>query len=292
MTVRPQNQIIFDAHDDRLDKTSETQSWEIEEEKEKFKNEVSILWTFREHPSFAKIYGVTWDPMIIVMKLYSLGNLSDLISHPSPDIKLYSAKYDLPLVVDLAIDIAYGLSALHNIGVIYNDLQSTNVLLHVVSGHLKAVLCDFGVSRTAIEGPLVVTRSHRKRIIGDSAAYTSPELIQLASAQVLNKKIQQTPVPLDYHLSADVYSFGLTLFEMMARKFPWQTQEPKDIIKAVLNNVRPIWPLEVFKWKMEDEVVKALVSIAERCWRQSPAERPPILSVHAKLCEIKMALSR
>jgi serine/threonine protein kinase len=105
-----------------------------------------------------------------------------------------------PLIVEMAT----GLDAAHQAGIIHRDFKSSNVIL--TSG--RAVITDFGLARNDVTSPvnadLERTVTLEANVVG-TPAYMSPE-------QFTGGKIAA---------ASDIYSFGVVLFEMATGQLPF-----------------------------------------------------------------------
>jgi len=106
----------------------------------------------------------------------------------------FSPQAALPLVKQ----VADGLSAAHDAGIVHRDLKSRNIMLAPEGGTLRAVIMDFGLACMAAD-------MHQEEVEG-TPAYMAPE--QLAGSGV--------------GLAADQYSLGVVLFEMMTGRLPFE----------------------------------------------------------------------
>jgi serine/threonine protein kinase len=117
----------------------------------------------------------------------------------------------LPLVCQ----IADGLAAAHEAGVIHRDLKPGNIILVDTSGRTRAVVTDFGLARAAEgmrplpEGDSTGSLSGTGRLIG-TPQYMAPE-------QVQSGKI--TP-------ATDIYALGLIMYEMLTGRRPFVDHLP------------------------------------------------------------------
>ncbi len=94
-----------------------------EDAKLAFQQEVAIMWAFAKNEYFVKLLGYSENPMVIVMRYYQEGALQTLIYR---DRKL---TWDARLVLGFAIDIIAGINAMHEQGIVHNDIKvSSNVL--------------------------------------------------------------------------------------------------------------------------------------------------------------------
>ena len=139
---------------------------------------------------------------------------------------------DTALALDVGRSILHGLAAIHVAHVVHRDLKSDNVLLHQHDGELRVVLIDFGLAR------------HTRGIasaLGAEPTGPSGSLGYMAPEQVLGER--QTP-------AADVFSFGVILFEMLTARLPFGNLErghvnmvnrrvEPHVLSAVLERARP-----------------------------------------------------
>ncbi len=66
--------------------------------------------------------------------------------------------------------------------------------------------------------------------------------------------------------ASDVFSFGVVVWEVLAREPPWADKaRPRDIICAVLKGLRPPMPAGA---------PADMADMARRCWSGAPGERP------------------
>jgi serine/threonine protein kinase len=94
--------------------------------------------------------------------------------------------------VGMALDIALGMSYLHSRNIIFRDLKARNMLM---DSHNRVKIADFGLARHHTE------KSRPKTMCGTDG-FLAPELI----------------LGMDYDHMADVFSFGMVLFEIITRQ--------------------------------------------------------------------------
>src|SRR6185437_8723456 len=99
------------------------------------------------------------------------------------------------------VDMASGLAYLHSRSILHRDVKSLNVLL---DDYGKAKLTDFGLSRTKDETKSKDLLS-TKQAVG-TIQWMAPELFS------------RNP---NYTQKSDIYSFGMTLWELVARRIPY-----------------------------------------------------------------------
>jgi serine/threonine-protein kinase len=115
-------------------------------------------------------------------------------------------KLDLARALDYTCQICNALDHAHQQGVIHRDLRPGNVLV-TESGVLK--VADFGTSR------FIELAAHGTTVIG-SPPYMAPE-------QFHGKAV----------LASDIYSLGITMYQMLTGVLPYTTPAPADLEKLM-----------------------------------------------------------
>jgi len=109
---------------------------------------------------------------------------------------------DLPLALDYICQICNAVDHAHRQNVLHRDLRPSNVL---VAGSGLAKVADFGTSR------FLEIAAHGTTIIG-SPPYMAPEQFQ-------GKAL----------FASDVYSLGVTMYQMLTGTLPYDTPSPADL---------------------------------------------------------------
>jgi TPR repeat protein/tRNA A-37 threonylcarbamoyl transferase component Bud32 len=155
----------------------------------------------------------------------------------------------LPLAEALRIarEMAEGLAAAHEAGLVHRDVKPANVWLTSPGGRVK--LLDFGLARLA-EGDAGMTRSGA--VLG-TPAYMAPE--QIADPRKVDGR-------------ADLFSLGAVLYEMLAgrRAFPGQT---RDAVLISVATTQPPAPHAV-----NPEVPPEVSALVLRLLEKAPPQRP------------------
>ena len=115
----------------------------------------------------------------------------------------------------VARQVAQALTALHRAGWLHGDVKPGNIMV-APTGH--ATLFDLGF---AVK--LASPECQSKKVIRGTMAYTAPEVISSTAA-------------LDQ--SADIYSLGITLYEMLTGHVPFATDDPDILFRA--HRQRPV----------------------------------------------------
>ncbi len=148
-------------------------------------------------------------------------------------------------VIALGVQIARGLAAAHEVGVLHRDLKPGNVLVER-SG--RAAITDFGVACTIAEGQ---DGSDDPPPLDGTPLYMAPE-------QVIG-------APIDAR--ADLYALGLLLFELLVGQPPFPGDDPGEAAEARIGEDPP-------DPRTRAEVPDALAELVLRCLARDPATRP------------------
>eukprot|EP00747_Dinoflagellata_sp_TGD_P197578 gnl/TRDRNA2_/TRDRNA2_69142_c0_seq1.p1 gnl/TRDRNA2_/TRDRNA2_69142_c0~~gnl/TRDRNA2_/TRDRNA2_69142_c0_seq1.p1 ORF type:complete len:921 (+),score=141.17 gnl/TRDRNA2_/TRDRNA2_69142_c0_seq1:246-3008(+) len=164
-------------------------------------------------------------------------------------------------VIDVSIEIAAALSYLHSRGIIHGDLSGTNVLLksHNCAKGYVCKVCDFGMARV-LDGNCqqIMTQS-----LG-TVTHMAPELMSAASP-VLTQK-------------ADIYSFGVCLWQAVAGRQPFEGLSPPQIVIKVAKGLR---------LKLPEHAPPELTEIHKMCTSEKPEDRPELEKVHELLSALE-----
>jgi len=131
-------------------------------------------------------------------------------------------------VLDTAVQMASALSAAHGAGIIHRDIKPENVMLRP-DGLVKVL--DFGLAKL----------SWRPAQIIDAEASTLP-MVDTDSGVVVGTVAYMSPEQargLDVDARSDIFSFGVALYEMLARRPPFDGQTASDLIASILKTEPP-----------------------------------------------------
>ncbi|MGB8987378.1 MAG: serine/threonine-protein kinase [Candidatus Sulfotelmatobacter sp.] len=201
---------------------------------ERFLREIKLVATL-DHPNIAGLRTAlrSGNQMLMIMEYIDGQPLDHLQPHP-PDPRR---------AVHLIIQVLAALSYAHQRGVIHRDVKPSNVLVrpdHTVK------LTDFGIA----------SRAGDARLTGPGMAlgslyYMSPEQIKA--------------FPVDAR--SDIYSVGVTLYEIVTGRRPLQGDSLFSIMAAHLQQI-PVPPIQ-----LAPHIPVELSSIIERALQKSPEDR-------------------
>ena len=146
---------------------------------------------------------------------------------------------------EVAIQIAEGLQAVHDAGIIHRDLKTPNIMRDA-SG--VARLMDFGIAKREGDG----TRTATGHIVG-TPEYMSPE-------QAQGHRVD---------FRSDIYALGIVVYEIFTGRVPFRGETPISTILKHLHDPPPLDPPEAV------DIPAAMRAVLRRCLEKSPADRFP-----------------
>nr|AFK43156.1 unknown [Lotus japonicus] len=217
-----------------------------------FIQEVAV-WHKLDHPNVTKFIGATMGSSelriqtdnglismpsnicCVVVEYLAGGTLKSYL------IKNRRRKLAFKVVIQLALDLARGLSYLHSQKIVHRDVQTENMLLDKTR---TVKIADFGVARVEASNPNDMTGET------GTLGYMAPE--------VLNGN--------PYNRKCDVYSFGICLWEIYCCDMPYPDLSFSEITSAVVRqNLRPEIPRCC---------PSSLANVMKKCWDATPDKRP------------------
>ena len=202
------------------------------------------------HPNIVNVYDVGEDDGVyfIVMELVQGITLKNYI-----DMK---GKLDIREALNISVQIASGLSAAHENRIIHRDIKPQNILVGT-DGVVKVT--DFGIAKAATSNTIT------SNVMG-SVHYTSPEQ---ARGGYSDEK-------------SDIYSMGITLFEMLTGRVPFNGETTVAIAIKHIQEEMPS-PREYVP-----EIPVCVEQIVLKCTQKSPDRRYD--SMESLLIDLRKAL--
>ncbi|KAL9275839.1 Serine/threonine-protein kinase STY46-like protein [Drosera capensis] len=201
---------------------------------EEFAQEVFIMRKVR-HKNVVQFIGACTKPpsLCIVTEFMSCGSVYDYLHK-------YKRTFKLPSLLKVAIDVSKGMNYLHQNNIIHRDLKAANLLM---DENEVVKVADFGVARVKAQTGVMTSETGTYR-------WMAPEVIEHK--------------PYDH--KADVFSFGIVVWELLTGKLPYDYLTPLQAAVAVVQKgLRPAVP---------KNTPPKLAELLERCWQQDPALRP------------------
>jgi serine/threonine protein kinase len=209
-----------------------------------FANEASVMEKLRSD-YLVQFYGYCLSPKYcLVMEFMPEGSLFQLLHSKKP--------LDWGIRYQISIQMSLGLEYLHDRNILHRDIKSLNVLLK----NGRAKLSDFGQSKIKVAS----SSGNSANSIG-TIRWKAPELFD-------GEKYTQ---------KSDIYSLGMTFWEIASRQIPFLDKEDNNIVSIIVSRgireeIPPDCPKKfsslIFScWKGEGPK-------ADKRWLGNPADRP------------------
>ncbi|KAK8956644.1 Serine/threonine-protein kinase HT1 [Platanthera zijinensis] len=204
-----------------------------------FAQEVYIMRKI-SHENVIQFIGACTKPpsLFIVTEFLSGGSVYDYL-HKKEGF------FRLPSLLRVAIDVSKGMNYLHQNNIIHRDVKTANLLM---DKNEVVKVADFGVARVKTQSGVMTAETGTYR-------WMAPEVIEHK--------------PYDH--KADVFSFGIMMWELLTGKLPYEYLTPLQAAVGVLKKgLRPTIPKDAHP---------KLAALLEKCWQRDPALRPDFLEI-------------
>ena len=189
------------------------------------------------------------------MELAKRGSLAEAILKSKKSTA--DIDYDNTAKQIILVGIARGMMYLYQHHIIHRDLKPDNILL---DQYLHPLITDFGLSKIYDPGYSI----SQSQTCGTSI-YMAPEIISG------NR----------YSGKADVYSFGILMYEVITELVPYPLFQEKGKLTIYQFNEKVI--KENYRPQFTFSIKPSLKNLVERCWSKDPNERPTFEEIFKKL---------
>jgi len=166
-----------------------------------------------EHPNIAQLRTAFQfqNQLVMIMEFVEGAGLDKLAAE---------SKIPLDQVLEYSTQVLSALSYAHSRGVIHRDIKPANIM---ITSHGLVKLMDFGIAKGANDLHLT-----RPGMTMGSVYYMSPEQVRGDTVDA----------------RSDIYSFGVTLYEMLTGRKPFQADTSYSVLNAQLNEA-PTPPIQI-----------------------------------------------
>ena len=175
----------------------------------RFQNEATIAASLN-HPNIVKVYNHgTYEGVPYIVNEYVAGQtLKDVLDFRSA----------LPLqeTISIMIQLTSALQYAHEHNIVHRDVKPQNIF-YLPDGTIK--LGDFGISETIS----INTKNEKPKEIIGSVHYLAPEI---------SRGFPASP-------QSDIYAAGITLFELMTGRVPFNDSDPVKVVVAHIREKVP-----------------------------------------------------
>ncbi len=212
--------------------------------KAEFREDATFIRKFRSeaqaaagltHPNIVNVYDVGDDEGVnyIVMELIEGITLKEYIGKKT--------KLSVKEATSIAIQVSMGLEAAHSHGIVHRDIKPQNI---IISTDGKVKVMDFGIARAASSNTI------SSNVMG-SVHYSSPEQVRGGYSDE----------------KSDIYSLGITLYEMVTGKVPFDGDTTVAI--AIKHLQEEMVPPSVYT----EDLPRSLEQIITKCTQKSVSRR-------------------
>jgi serine/threonine protein kinase len=205
-----------------------------------FLQEAETMMAMKPHPYVMQLVGVCTHAgsALVVLEFVSGGSLDKFL--------LKGGSFSETKLKEIIYEIVSGLKHLHESNVIHRDLAARNILLDKdENGEVTAKISDFGMSR-------VLEAEQRK---GQTVTEFGP--VPWMAPEAIGE--------LKYSSESDMWSLGVTIWELITRQDPSKQMPLVDLAIAIRDSgFHPRVPSWAPEW---------LKQILDGCWRKNPDER-------------------
>lgn len=200
------------------------------------------------HPNVIAIHGVSTDhdlPYLVMPYLKGI-SLRQRVDMQGP--------LSLVEILRIGSQIANGLAAAHQIGLIHRDIKPANVMLD--HGIETAVITDFGLARTIDDATMT-----RSGAITGTPEYMSPEQ---ARGDVIDP-------------SSDLFSLGSVLYTLCTGRSPFRSQTALGVLRRITEESPPTIR------EINPDIPAWLCTLIAQLHQKSPSKRPTAVETHQTL---------
>eukprot|EP01119_Soliformovum_irregulare_P018069 TRINITY_DN5478_c0_g1_i3.p1 TRINITY_DN5478_c0_g1~~TRINITY_DN5478_c0_g1_i3.p1 ORF type:complete len:691 (-),score=199.18 TRINITY_DN5478_c0_g1_i3:164-2104(-) len=212
------------------------------------KKEACHMALMRPHPNVIQLLGVSKDPWALVTEYLPEGNIMKFLENGG-------AKMDEDVIWKISNDVIRGMAHLHAENIVHCDLAARNLLVSLKGSEFTIKISDLGMSVTVpSDDGTVAIRDTTKLPV----RWSAPEVL-------IESKVCK---------ASDVWSFGVTMWEIAENKIPFFTLQNKEIKQKICVEGERLSQPQSIPWELWEQILK--------CWYHGAAARPTF-QVHFNL---------
>ncbi|MFQ5684690.1 MAG: protein kinase, partial [Candidatus Binatia bacterium] len=232
--------VVYKAEDQRLERTVGIKLLPRhitadEQVRKRFENEAKAAAGLN-HPNIATVYAIeeSDDETFIVMEYIDGQELKSAID---------DRQLSIDDILNYATQIAEGLQAAHEKGIVHRDIKSSNIM---ISDKGLVKIMDFGLAKLAGQSKLTKTGTTM-----GTMAYISPEQLQ-------GREVDQR---------TDIWAFGVVLYELLTAQLPFKGEYEQAVMYSILNEEPE--PLD----GLRPDIPPALSNVVRKALEKDPKAR-------------------
>ena len=190
-----------------------------------------------DHPNICNIHEIdqTIDgQLFLCMTLYDGDTLKR---------KIQDKNQTIDEIIEIACQIATGLTRAHEAGIVHRDLKPANIMF---TSHNDVKIVDFGLAKLSDQTDIT-----KEGTPVGTIAYMSPE-------QTKGEFVD---------MRTDIWSFGVILYEMLCHVRPFRGDYEQAVVYSILNE-NPV-PIQ----NLRDDIPEELIQIVNRCLMKESGDR-------------------
>ncbi|KAG0610867.1 hypothetical protein M758_7G098000 [Ceratodon purpureus] len=241
----------------------------------KFEEEAAILASV-QHPNVVRLIGCGFIDKkpgtgMLVMELMDQDLRTVIETRSQERLPTGCGPFTALAAIDIIMQIAQAMKHLRDHKVLHRDLKAKNILVNIntplnscscmhpdestVLPHTQdsyvVKLADFGLAKCRPHSSWVRTR------MAGTTGWRAPEVFH----------VQDTEVSQQYRWPADVYSFGMTCYEILTGDLPFANLPNQTIYESIMAGKRP-------EGLDELDIPELLKDLVKKCWATNPETRP------------------
>eukprot|EP00005_Dracoamoeba_jomungandri_P001560 CAMPEP_0174262226 /NCGR_PEP_ID=MMETSP0439-20130205/12851_1 /TAXON_ID=0 /ORGANISM="Stereomyxa ramosa, Strain Chinc5" /LENGTH=556 /DNA_ID=CAMNT_0015346901 /DNA_START=15 /DNA_END=1685 /DNA_ORIENTATION=- len=230
---------------------------------EAFENEISLLEKIEYHPNICRylFHDSVNNKLRLFMTKYA-NSLGGIIRYKRKNLECGGLRFDPTNIARYCLDMIKGLDFLHKKNIIHRDLKSDNIF--VTLNERKEIntlaIGDFDTAKA-------VVKTMARTIIG-TPGYMAPEVLRIEEGGGA------------YTYKADVYSFGIIVYELITLKRPYEDTPYYLVDTLVLKGQRPPIDKDLY------EYYGPLINLFNDCTELNPDDRPTVGRIKEELINL------